>query len=192
MGKPLNSCAKLSLIVLSCWGGGMLAEDNEVTVSTVEGLVAELASCDGVTPKTILLQAGDYQLTSAQQTTNNTWGVSHLIVPGYVTLKGSGANPEATRLIGDGETGRVMCMLAYSTLENLTVTNGITTASEDEPSRGAAVATGKGCVITNCVLIGNHAQGGGGGVASVSRENGVRIYHSKILNNTGSTGGGAH
>ena len=108
MGNPLNSCVKLSLIALSCWGGGILAEDNEVTVSSVEGLVAALASCDGSTPKTIVLEAGDYQLTSAQQTTNSSWGVSHLSIPKYVTLKGGGANPEATRLIGDGVSGRIM------------------------------------------------------------------------------------
>ena len=192
MGHQLNGCVKFSLIALSCWGGAILADDNEVTVSSVEDLVEELASCDGETPKTIILQAGHYQLTSAQQTTNSTWGVSHLSIPKYVTLKGEGATPEITQLIGDGVTGRVLCMLSHSTLENLTVTNGITTATKDEPSRGAAVAAGTGCVITNCVLIGNNAKGSGGGVASNSKDTGVCIYGSKILNNTGSTGGGVH
>ena len=196
MGNPLNSCAKLSLIVLSCWGGGMLAEDNEVTVSSVEGLVAELASCDGVTPKTILLQAGDYQLTSAQQTTNNTWGVSHLSIPKYVTLKGCGETPEATRLIGDGVSGRIMHVTSNSaTIDNLTLTNGITVnavtvTNEKEEYRGAALV-GYG-VITNCVIIGNYAFGIGGAVASSARQNGMALYDCRILNNSGTACGGVH
>ena len=192
MGKPLNSCAKLSLIVLSCWGGGMLAEDNEVTVSSVEGLVAELASCDGVTPKTILLQVGDYQLTSAQQSTNSSYGISHLSPKAYVTIKGGGTNPEDTKLIGDGVTGRIMYLSSNTiTLENLTLTNGVTVdASGGSAKRGAALA-GKG-VITNCLIIGNTSLGIGGGVSSSSKTDGMQLWNCRILNNSGSTGGGAY
>ena len=100
MGNPLNGCVKLFLIVLSCWGGGILADNSEVTVGSVDGLVAELASSDGSTPKTIVLEAGDYQLTSAQQTTNSLYGISHLAPPKNVTIKGGGTNPEDTKLIG--------------------------------------------------------------------------------------------
>ncbi len=196
MGHQLNGCVKFSLIALSCWGGTVLAEDNEVTVSTVEGLVAELASCDGSTPKTIVLEAGDYQLTSAQQTTNSSLGVSHLSIPKYVTLKGGGANPEATRLIGDGVSGRIMHVTSNTaTIENLTLTNGVTVnaetvTNEKEEYRGAALA-GYG-VITNCIIIGNNALGIGGAVASSKKADGMLLCDCQILNNSGTSAGGVY
>jgi hypothetical protein len=162
-----------------------------VTVSTVDELVSELSACDGETPKTIILAEGDYQLTSAQAYQSSSWGVSHLLIPSNVTLRGAGEKPENTRLIGDGATCRILQLQSGCIVDNLTLTNGVTSGSEDKPSRGAAVA-GDGGVVTNCVLIGNYAKGAGGAVTSSSKTNGIILERCKVLNNTGTTGGGVH
>lgn len=167
-----------------------------VTVSTVDELVSELSACDGETPKTIILAEGDYQLTSAHQTTNGTYGISHLAIPKKVTLKGAGDSPEDVRIIGDGETGRIMYLSSNSiVLDNLTLTNGVTVDAETvtngkEEFRGAGLV-GYG-VITNCIIIGNHASGIGGAVASSSRTTGMTMYNSLIINNSGTTCGGVY
>jgi len=181
--------ATLALAVMLMVGNAAVAENPQV--HNVAELVAALAACDGSTETTIEMATGDYQLTSAQQTTSSSWGVSHLTIPNKVTLKGTGTKPEDVRLIGDGVTGRIMWLPASSTVENLTLTNGVTVdVTGTYAKRGAAVG-GNG-VLTNCLIIGNNALGIGGAASTGTLATGMRMYKCRVLNNTGSSGGGVH
>ena len=136
---------------------------------------------------TLQLAPGDYDLTGLQmEEEGSTYGKSHLLVSG-VKLLGMGEKPEDVRLIGDG-TCRVYRMIkdTYATLQNLTITNGYAKTIE----KAADSKHGGGIygypTVTNCVIIGNKADGNGGGCYGYTY-----IRACKILNNTAASGGGA-
>ena len=90
--------------------------------NNVEGLVYLLKTYSEQS-NTVELEAGDYYLREdLNWYTNENSYVSHLYT-GKIHLKGLGANPEDTRLIGDGSF-RIIHATASSKLENLTITNG--------------------------------------------------------------------
>ena len=135
---------------------------------------------------TVLLASGDYDLTGIQMEEDGSeFGKTHLVVSG-IQMKGTGEHPEDVRLIGDG-TCRVYRMIkdTFATLQNLTITNGYAKTIE-----GAANSKHGGGIygyptVTNCVIIGNKADGYGGGCYGYTY-----IRACKILNNTAATGGG--
>ena len=138
---------------------------------------------------TIKLAAGDYDLTGIQmEDEGSEFGKTHLVVRG-VKIIGQGERPEDTRLIGDG-TCRIYRMIkdTYARLENLTITNGYAKTIE-----GAANSKHGGGIygyptVTNCVIIGNKADGNGGGACGYTY-----IWVCRILNNTaGENGGGVY
>ena len=137
---------------------------------------------------TVKLDPGDYDLTGIQmEEEGSSYGKTHLLVSG-VQIIGQGESPEDVRLIGDG-TCRVYRMIkdTYARLQNLTITNGYAKAIE-----GAADSDKGGGIhgyptVTNCVIIGNKADGNGGGCCHYTY-----IRACKILNNTAKSGGGAY
>ena len=136
----------------------------------------------------LMLAPGDYNLAGIQmEEAGSSYGKTHLVVSG-AHLVGQGENPEDVRLVGDG-TCRVYRMInnTYARLQNLTITNGYAKTIE-----GAADSKNGGGIygyptVTNCVIIGNKADGNGGGTCHYTY-----IWASKILNNTAATGGGAY
>lgn len=165
----------------------VFAVPDEYPVSTPEELIAALAAhnADGTSKSVILLSPGDYNLTDATaMITNSSMGVSHLYID-RVTVRGTGDTPWATRLIGSGNL-RIVYMNA-GWLENVTITNGFAqkVANYSNSNRAGGVY---GSTVTNCVIVGNKAQGVGGGAQ------GSTLRDCLVLNNesTGSGGGGGH
>ena len=122
----------------------------------------------------IELEAGDYDLTGIEMKAG-----SHLYQQ-HVTIRGKGATPWETRLIGDG-TKRVVENLGYdaipATIDNLTLTNGYTTSSGGGLSGYLK--------IKDSVIIGCRAKDGGAAEGSLSATN------CKFINNTATGAGGA-
>ena len=137
---------------------------------------------------TVKLDPGDYDLTGVQmEEEGSSYGKTHLVVSG-VQIIGQGESPEEVRLIGDG-TCRVYRMIrdTYAKLQNLTITNGYakTIAGAADSDKGGGIHGYP--TVTNCVIIGNKADGNGGGTCHYTY-----IWASKILNNTAGAGGGAY
>ena len=136
----------------------------------------------------VKLDPGDYDLTGIQmEAEGSEFGKSHLVVSG-VQIIGQGESPEDVRLIGDG-TCRVYRMIreTYAKLQNLTITNGYAKTIE-----GAANSKHGGGIygyptVTNCVIIGNKADGYGGGAYGYTY-----IGKCRVLNNSAASGGGAY
>lgn len=165
---------------------GILSAADPVTVETTAELVAALHDLNETANSVIQLKVGDYDLPSEAMYTNATTGIGSIYV-NKVKLIGLGTKPEDVRLIG---TGSMRAVLATSSawLENLMITNGITTAGFT-PEGGTKIANSTrgggvyGGTITNCVITGC-AGSHGGGVASANS-----IYCSKLIGNTASFGG---
>ena len=101
---------------------GLVVFGETFRTNNVEGLVYLLKRYSEQS-HTIELESGDYHLREdLNWFTNSSTYVSHLYT-GKIHLKGVGANPEDTRLIGDGAF-RIVHTTASSKLENLTITNG--------------------------------------------------------------------
>lgn len=139
-------------------------------VTTLTNLLATYTSQSTV----IELEAGDYDLTGIEMKAG-----SHLYQQ-HVTIRGKGATPWETRLIGDG-TKRVVENLGYdgipATIDNLTLTNGYTTGSGGGLSGYLK--------ISKSVIIGCRAKEGGAAEGSISATN------CKFINNTATVDGGA-
>ena len=139
-------------------------------VTTLTNLLATYTSQSTV----IELEAGDYDLTGIEMKAG-----SHLYQQ-HVTIRGKGATPWETRLIGDG-TKRVVANLGYdgipATIDNLTLTNGYTTSSGGGLSGYLK--------INNSIIIGCKAANGGAAEGSMSATN------CKFINNTATVDGGA-
>ena len=139
-------------------------------VTTLTNLLATYTGQSTV----IELEAGDYDLTGIEMKAG-----SHLYQQ-HVTIRGKGATPWETRLIGDG-TKRVVANLGYdgvpATIDNLTLTNGYTTGSGGGLSGYLK--------IKDSVIIGCRAKDGGAAEGSLSATN------CKFINNTATGAGGA-
>ena len=151
--------------------------------NNVEGLVYLLGKYNNQS-HIIELEAGDYNLGGTLMRSAGSDGPSHLAAVG-LHVKGMGATCEETRLIGSGD-GRIFWGNSTLTLENLTLTNGYAKAvdGKDYADRGGAVYGGVNA--TNCLFIGNKADGYGGAVA-----NGVVARNCRFVNNSCKYGGAA-
>ena len=144
--------------------------------NNVEGLVYLLKTYSG-RGHTVELEAGDYCLREdLTWATNANAYVSHLHIVN-THLKGVGDSRDSVRLIGCG-TMRVMLADSNSTVANLTITNGYAALHDGygESNRGGGVYGG--ALVTNCVIIGNTAEGFGGGGGAY-----VRFVTCLIKNN---------
>ena len=160
-----------------------VAEAETFRTNTVEGLVYLLGTYNNQS-HVIELEAGDYNLGSTVMRSSGSDGPSHLAAVG-LHVKGMGATCEETRLIGSGDR-RIFYGNSTLTLENLTLTNGYARAvdGKDHADRGGAVYGGVNA--TNCLFIGNKADGFGGAVA-----NGVVARDCRFVNNSCPYGGAA-
>ena len=155
------------------------------SASTKEQLISLLKAHNGESSTVIELAAGDYYLTDEEAwDTASSTGTNHLYAKS-LRIKGMGTRPEDTRLIGSGNL-RVIRMESNATIENLTITNGHaqTVSGKDNSNRGGGIYGGN---ATNCLVIGNRAEGyGGGGAGS------VHFYDCRIIANHSKFGGGFH
>ena len=160
-----------------------VAEAETFRTNTVEGLVYLLRTYNNKS-HVIELEAGDYNLGGTAMRIGASDGPSHLAAV-VLHVKGMGATCEETRLIGSGDS-RIFWGGGGLTLENLTLTNGYakTVADKDHADRGGAVYGGVNA--TNCLFIGNKADGYGGAVA-----NGVVARDCRFVNNSCPYGGAA-
>ena len=154
--------------------------------NNVEGLVYLLKTYSGG-GHTVELEAGDYWLQDDMTwATNSNAYASHLYVAN-THLKGVGDSRDSVRLIGCG-TMRVMLVDSSSTVANLTITNGYAANHDgyNESNRGGGVYGG--ALVTNCVIIGNTAEGFGGGGGAYARFVSCLIKNNVALG----SGGGFH
>ena len=165
---------------------GLVVFGETFRTNNVEGLVYLLKRYSEQS-HTIELESGDYHLREdLNWFTNSSTYVSHLYT-GKIHLKGVGANPEDTRLIGDGAF-RIVHTTASSKLENLTITNGYAKTRTGYSNSGRAGGVYGGAIVTNCIVIGNNCDAYGGGGAG-----GVKFHGSWIINNrANNAGGGFH
>lgn len=177
VGGQLTVLLALFIVVASAF----VAAAETFRTNTVEGLVYLLRTYNNKS-HVIELEAGDYNLGGTPM--RSTEGPSLLAAVG-LHVKGMGATCEETRLIGSGD-GRIFWGSSTLTLENLTLTNGYAKAvdGKDYADRGGAVYGGVNA--TNCLFIGNKADGYGGAVAS-----GVVARDCRFVNNSCPYGGAA-
>ena len=170
VGGQLTVLLALFIVVASVF----VAAAETFRTNTVEGLVYLLRTYNNKS-HVIELEAGDYNLGGTPM--RSTEGPSLLAAVG-LHVKGMGATCEETRLIGSGD-GRIFWGSSTLTLENLTLTNGYAKAvdGKDYADRGGAVYGGVNA--TNCLFIGNKADGYGGAVAS-----GVVARDCRFVNNS--------
>lgn len=154
--------------------------------NTVDGLLYLLNTYNGQNANNVIeLEPGDYFLPEVATYTNNSSGLSSIYAE-KIRVRGLGTTNAATRLISSG-TCRVAYGVSNATFENLTFTNGHASAftGAGNANRGGGVYGG--CTLTNCLVIGNTADGVGGGVQSSTK-----LYNCQVINNTASNGGGGH
>ena len=185
-GRKANILCVAVLTVLAPLTGA--AETYET--NTVEGLVYLLTTYNGKNASNVIkLAPGDYNLGSTRMSDHATLGPSQLFVS-TIRVRGAGATCEATRLIGSGEC-RVIYGTSSATLENLTVTGGNakTVSGKGSSNRGGALyADSSSVVATNCLFVGNKAQGYGGVFGGASTARDCRI----VGNSCAGFGGAAH
>ncbi len=137
--------------------------------------------------------------------TNGTYNTGSRLPPGQVMCKTrvvidkaisviSANGPSNTFIVGQGPLGdnaiRCVWMTNGSVISGFTLTNGYTTTLgegyESEDSGGGAWCNSNDAVLTNCVLVGNSANSGGGVYQGL-------INNCIISNNTAvNIGGGAY
>ena len=158
--------------------------------NTVEGLMYLIKTYNGVSSSNVIeLDPGDYFLPDIATYTNlnASWGsgLSTLYVEN-LRIRGMGATNAATRLIGAGNY-RIACGAWNATFENLTITNGHSSAFEGAGNANRGGGVYGSCTLTNCLLIGNRSDGVGGSVHSSTK-----LYDCQVINNRASNGGGGH
>ena len=174
---------------------GLFASATTVTIQSgdVVALTNALATYQG-NSHTIYLEPGDYDLTGIQMEDDSVSGGSHLFLK-YSKIIGKGETPWDTRLVGDA-THRILRVQNDSgydgpfgaVIQNLTFTNGYAKKVADVANSGIGGGVYGYPIATNCVFIGNRAEGSGGGIGG-----GTYTWFCKILNNTsGGIGGGAY
>lgn len=170
--------------LVSLAGGMGMADTVEIRKGDTGALIEALKAYNGG-DHTIVLDSGDYVMPDEPTWTNSYWGLASLSADG-LHIKGSGENPGAVRLIGNGKN-RILRGANNAVIENLTLTNG---CAKDYMG-GSDSARGGGCygkvILTNCVVTGCSAEGPGGGC-----QNQTQIWNSWIVNNRGGLGGGFH
>jgi len=169
------------------FGAGALASSaTTYRTNTVDGLIYLLNQCNG-NSHVIQLEAGDYQLrtTDCMSSDNGAYGPSQLYC-NKVRIVGLGAQPEDTRLIGAGNMRLIFFTDSNGKIENLTITNGFakTVADKSSSNRGGGTFNG---TITNCLLIGNQAQGYGGASGGS-----FKAYNCRYIGNSCRMGGAIH
>ena len=156
----------------------------------VDGLIYLLKTYNGKDSSTVIeLEPGDYWLPNTAMYTNinASWGSGpSTLYAENLRIRGTGATNAATRLIGAGNY-RVACGAWNATFENLTITNGHSSAFPDAGNANRGGGVYGGCTLTNCLLIGNRSDGVGGAAHSTTK-----LYDCQVINNIGSSGGGAH
>ena len=185
------------------------------TVSDAAGLVEALEehnSASGST--TIYLEPGNYDVSAYamiqwSRTKKESSSVSHIAL-GHVKLVGKGSNPRDTVIYGNGANRIVYA--SCSTIENLTISNGWTGASNkgagvacEDASNDANKSVLSNVVITcctssssgggvylgiyrNCEMSYNTAAEDGGGARGY--QNGTRLYDCRIFGNSAGVSGG--
>ncbi|HEY3761045.1 MAG TPA: choice-of-anchor Q domain-containing protein [Verrucomicrobiae bacterium] len=115
------------------------------------------AAVYATTGDTILVTNGVYQYGS---TGNNSQGY-HRVFVGYHALLRSVNGPDVTTIVGSF-TGQIRCVYlgAGATLSGFTLTNG---EGGNAAAEGGGVFVEPGATVTNCVMVGNYGQAGGGG-----------------------------
>ena len=172
----------VAAMALVCSAGSLLADD-PIDVNSVDDLL-ECLRTNGNKNVTLRLAAGDYNMPVVPTCTNATYGLSSILVD-KLRLVGTGATPDATKLIGTG-ANRVVFLQNSGVCENLTITNGCSTNKYENlgnSTRGGCVA-GTG-TLTNCVVTGGLGASHGGGVAE-----GVTLRACRVTGNVASWGGG--
>lgn len=119
---------------------------------------------------------------------------NRVVVSKAITVR-SINGPEATVIQGfqlpkpayNGPTAiRCVWLTNGAVLAGFTLTNGATSAATGSPNGvgGGAFCNGVDAVVTNCIIVGNTASGGGGGVYQGT------VRKSQIVGNISGTGGG--
>ena len=163
---------------------GMLRAADPIDVNGIDDLLEKLRANNGNAGVTLRLAAGDYRMPDVPTYTNDTYGLSSILV-NKLRLVGAGATPGATKLIGTG-VNRVVHLLGSGTCENLTITNGCSSTKYGDlgnSTRGGCVV-GSG-TLTNCVVTGGLGASHGGGVAE-----GVTLRNCRVAGNVATFGGG--
>ena len=153
--------------------------------NTVDGLIHLLTTYNGKS-HVIELEPGDYQLRDSDCMNDDaSIGPSHLY-GNAITICGTGAKPEDTRLIGSGTRRLIQLASSAGVLKNLTITNGYakTVKGKSSSDRGGGTYNG---TLRNCLLIGNKADAYGGASGG-----GYNAYDCRYFNNSCPRGGALH
>ncbi len=153
-----------SVFYVSSSGSHVSPFSSVATGATNIQSAADLAGNDD----TVLIGAGNYLISS------------EITISSNILLKGSG-DPLQTVVDGGGFVRCFNLEDVACTISGLTITNGYTA---DEG--GGILCNGLSATITNCIIVGNHADVDGGGVYL------GRVYDSVISGNMAEWGGGTY
>ena len=188
--RVLALCAVLSCVLAASSHAAI-----ETNVSTVAELVGALNYINSLSSKnrsnTIKLAEGFYDVSECAMTcdySDNGTGSqedknTHLTM-NYVTIVGATDNPRDTVIYGGGEAkGRGVICGRFSTIRNLTVSNGWTSASGGGYCGYYGTTPGSMMreIVSNCVVTCSHAGQNWGGGGAVSD---VLAYDSEFCHNT--------
>ncbi|MCA9019354.1 MAG: right-handed parallel beta-helix repeat-containing protein, partial [Planctomycetaceae bacterium] len=160
-------------------GDGIVGDGSDATV-TLRAAIQEANALVG--SNTIELAAGTYLLGIAGIDEDQS-ATGDLDIRDNLTIRGQGVG---VTIIDGGALDRIFQIFAGITLnlENLTITNGFLTGSDD----GAGIRNSGTTTLTNVEVTDNHAEDSAGGINNSGL---IVIVDSTISNNTAGGSGGA-
>lgn len=189
MNYPFRFLMALLVIAISAFPSDLSAAV-VTNVSNVAELVGALEYCNTLgssIEKTVILAKGEYDVSECAMTCK--YGTSDLVDKNThlalhrITLVGESDNPRDTVIYGGGEVKKrgVICG-SYSTVRNITISNGWSTTSGGG-YRGYYSATPGSLmreIVSNCVVTCCYAEGNWGGGSAIS---GVKALDSELCHN---------